>query len=233
MLFSSQQNVLFSFLNTYTHAKVAYQGKHTNTHTHTQIGKQSDRRHWHKHTPRSYPRIIFKVCFWSQEATEEVRRCRQEDGAEDNAQPLISSLRNPKQQEVLSHQRVKVVTGKRRFEWYIHISNAVMHFMSAHTHTHAGRECKHARIDTHLLMLCRSWRAASRVTRGFATLFPWRPVQRSWSLNLGCPLLSAFWRVWCHYNGKKPAPVGTSANKRMWTNWTQLFSSVNLTMFLF
>ena len=108
--------------------------------------------------------------------------------------------------------------------------------MSAHTHmhiyTHGGGELR-ACGDTHLLMPCQSWRAACRATGGFAMRFPWRPVQRSWSLNPGRPELSAFSRVWCHYNGRKPAPVCTTANKKTWTDWTQLFSSVNRTTFFY
>lgn len=92
--------------------------------------------------------------------------------------------------------------------------------MSAHTHIHIyiythtwGGGGLRACRDTHLLMPCQSWRAACRVTGGLAMRFPWRPVQRSWSLNPGRPELSAFSRVWCHYNGRKPAPVCTTAKQ--------------------
>lgn len=159
------------------------------------------------------------MCFWSQEAAEEASRCRQ-------CSTLNLFTVKPKATGI-SHQRLTVVTGKIRFE----LSNAVIHLMSTHTAVHRGsvRACR----DTHLLMLCHSWRAVSTVERGFAAWFPWRPVRRSRSLDPGPPELSAFLHVWCHNNGMKPAPVYTTANNKMWANWTRLLSSVILTMFLF
>lgn len=78
----------------------------------------------------------------------------------------------PKAAGALLHQRVKVVTGKRRFQPHIAISIAVIYWISAHVHTHTLGSMRACR-DTHLLMLCQSWRAVSRVMRGYAMWFPW------------------------------------------------------------
>lgn len=100
----------------------------------------------------------------------EVSKCRHKEGAEKRSTFNLFAVK-PKAAGGLSLQRVKVVTGKRRFEPYVHISNAVVHLMSAHTHTHGGS--MRAFRNTHLPMLCQSWRAVSRVTRGFVMWFPW------------------------------------------------------------
>lgn len=99
------------------------------------------------------------------------------------------------------------MTGKIRLE-LLDESNAVIHLMSTHTDVRTGGAP--ACGDTHLLMLRRSWRAASTAMRGLAREFPWRPVQRSWSLDPERPEFLAFWRVW-HNDGTKPAPVYATA----------------------
>lgn len=101
----------------------------------------------------------------------------------------------------LSHQRVKVVTRKRKVWVYLMMSRT--QYTCTHVHAYAGEACMPAEC-THHLMLCQSWRAVSKTTTGLR--FPWRPVHRSWSLNPGRPELSAFSRASCRYNGRMPVP---------------------------
>lgn len=112
----------------------------------------------------------------------------------------------PKAAGGLSHQRVKVVTRKRRSEPCIHMANGVMRWCLC--------TCVHAWLQkcTHLLMLCQSWRAMSTMTTGLQ--FPWRPVHRSWSLNLGRPELTAFSHASCRYNGRTPEPWCPTAKEK-------------------
>lgn len=112
----------------------------------------------------------------------------------------------PKAAGGLSHQRVKVVTRKRRSEPCIHMANGVMRWCLC--------TCVHAWLQkcTHLLMLCQSWRAVSTMTTGLQ--FPWRPVHRSWSLNLGRPELTAFSHASCRYNGRTPEPWCPTAKEK-------------------
>lgn len=148
----------------------------------------------------------FQCSFDLRRPLNEVRKCRHEEEAEDNAQPLITSPCNPKQQVVYHIKELRSWLEKeglsRAFIW-LTVSCAW-----------CLCTCVHAWLQkcTHLLMLCQSWRAVSTMTTGLQ--FPWRPVHRSWSLNLGRPELTAFSHALCRYNGRTPEPWCPTAKEK-------------------
>lgn len=148
----------------------------------------------------------FQCSFDLRRPLNEVRKCRHEEEAEDNAQPWITSPCNPKQQVVYHIKELRSWLEKeglsRAFIW-LTVSCAW-----------CLCTCVHAWLQkcTHLLMLYQSWRAVSTMTTGLQ--FPWRPVHRSWSLNLGRPELTAFSHASCRYNGRTPEPWCPTAKEK-------------------